>query len=210
VDLHSALRWWPAVALGAAILLGFAVASHPGPFAGEVGWVRQLQRLPGPAPSLAEFVRETTGSGAALVALFPLAAWIGWRNRPLAALAALIAVGAIVVVQPMAKNAVDRPRPTSEDVEVRAIWTSESWPSGHSLGTTAVWGTAAALAWSARRRILAGLLALPIVLTFVSGGIQGVHWPSDAIGGMLIGALAAWLMLRAVSFLDRRSVSFRR
>jgi undecaprenyl-diphosphatase len=183
--------------------LGIAVTWHPGPFAGEVPWVRQLQRLPAPAPSLAEFVRETTGSRAALVALVPLATWIAWRHRPLAALSVFIAVAAILIVQPLAKNVVDRPRPTSEDVEVRATWTSESWPSGHSLGTTAVSGTAAALAWSARRRRFAALLALPIALTFVSGGIQGVHWPSDALGGTLIGALAAWLTLRTLSFLGR-------
>jgi undecaprenyl-diphosphatase len=211
VNLRQAVRWWPAVALVAALFLGMAIAWHPGPLPGEVGYVRWLQRLPEPAPSLAEFVRDTTGSRAALVALVPLAAWVGWRRPPLAALSLLIAVAAILVVQPLAKNAVDRPRPTSGDVEVRATWTSESWPSGHSLGTTAVSGTAAALAWSSRRRGLAGLLALPVALTGFSSGIQGVHWPSDALGGMLIGALTAWLVLRAMAHLHRRRpVSSRR
>jgi membrane-associated phospholipid phosphatase len=68
------------------------------------------------------------------------------------------------------------------------------------LGTTAVWGFAAALALRRRRRDLAVVLALPIALTFASSSIQGVHWPSDALGGTLVGAIAARAMLRTYDF----------
>ena len=194
------LRWWPLAAAALAAALSLIVASHPGPFPGEVWVVDQSQRLPEPVPSTADFVRRTTGTLAAMIAMAPIAAWIAWRHRLAGALVIAVAILTMYAIQPGLKNVVDRPRPTNADVEVRAEWTSESFPSGHSLGTTAVWGFAAALALRRRRRDLAVVLALPIALTFASSSIQGVHWPSDALGGTLIGAVAARAMLRTYDF----------
>ena len=97
----------------------------------------------------------------------------------------------MLVVQPLFKEIVDRPRPAAADVEVRATSTSESFPSGHSLSTTTAWG-AAALVAARRDRRLAAPLTVPILLTFLAGGVQGLHWPTDAIAGTTTGALAAF------------------
>jgi membrane-associated phospholipid phosphatase len=63
------------------------------------------------------------------------------------------------------------------------------------MSTTTVWGAAAAMAWLHRKRAMAVVLGVPIALTGVSSGVQGVHWPSDALAGTLLGALAAVAML---------------
>lgn len=188
--------WWPLATIAATLALAVLVVAHPGPLPGEVWYIQRLQALPQPVPDMADFVRNTTGTRASFLAGAPLAVWLVWRWRIRGVLAVAIAVAAMIIVQPGMKNIVDRPRPIDDSVEVRAHWTSESFPSGHSLGTTAVWGLAAGLAWRQRLLWLAAALALPIVATGLSSGVQGVHWPSDAIGGTLVGAIAAWLMLQ--------------
>jgi membrane-associated phospholipid phosphatase len=111
----------------------------------------------------------------------------------------VIALVTMLVAQPSIKEIIDRPRPDSTQVEVRAQHTSKSFPSGHSMSTTTVWGAAALLAVLTRRRWLAAGLCVPIVLTGFSSSIQGVHWPSDAIAGTLLGLIAAVLIATVVS-----------
>lgn len=185
------VRWWPLVAVVIAGAIGLLVRRRRDPLPGEVAYVGWLQGLDEPAPDVAEFVRVTTGTEAALVVLAVAAPWLLWRYRLAGGLAIALLVATMLVVQPAIKKVVDRPRPTADQVEVRADHTSMSYPSGHSMSTTVVWGTAAGLAYQRRRFGLAGMATVPIALTFVSSGVQGVHWPSDAIGGTLLGAAGA-------------------
>lgn len=190
------------VALALATVLGVILAAHPGPLAGEPATVRALQGLPQPVPALAEFVRFTTGSEGALILAAPAIAWLLWRRSPRGLAAVAVVLGSILVVQPVAKEIVDRPRPGAAQVEVRAEHESRSYPSGHSLSTTTVWGAAVGLLWLARRRRLAALACLPVVVTGFASSIQGVHWPSDAIGGTLIGGAAAVVTVRLLAGAD--------
>jgi membrane-associated phospholipid phosphatase len=92
------------------------------------------------------------------------------------------------------KLAVNRPRPTSDLVQVFSTENGSGFPSGHAMFATVVMGFLAYLAViHLRRRSLkllsfAGLLAL-IILTGISRVYLGVHWPSDVVGGYLIGAV---------------------
>ena len=110
-----------------------------------------------------------------------------------------IAVVTMLVVQPMVKELVDRPRPSPELVEVRAEATSMSFPSGHSMSTTTVWGAVAGIAWVGGRRRLAVGAAVPVVVTFLASGVQGLHWPSDAAAGTMLGAIAAAAIVAVAS-----------
>lgn len=184
-------RRWSLVAGLVVLALTLAVLVHPGPLPGELGYLHWLQDLGEPVPTLAEIVRATTGTEAALVVLIVPAAWMVWRHRIAGAIAVAIALASMLVVQPLMKEVVDRPRPSVEQVDVRAEHESMSFPSGHSLSTTTVWGAIAGFAWLHGRRRLAAIAVLPIVLTVFSSGVQGVHWPSDALAGTLLGALAA-------------------
>lgn len=184
-------RWWPALALLAAFGLALAVVAHPGPLPGELGYVRWLQDLGAPAPAIADAARVVTGTEGTLVMMAAPAAWLlARRGRP-GAIAVAIAVVTMLVAQPVVKEIVDRPRPSEQLVDVRAENRSKSFPSGHSMSTTTLWGAVAGVAWAHRRRLGALAATGPILLTFFSSGVQGVHWPTDAVGGTLLGAVAA-------------------
>lgn len=172
-------------------LLTVAVLVHPGPLPGELSLVHRLQRLGEPVPSLASFVRLTTSTEACLLASVGPAVWLVRRDRRRGAIAIAIGLLTMLAVQPLSKVVIDRPRPAVEQVDVRADHDSKSFPSGHSLSTTTTWGAGALIGWRMRRRLLATGLAVPVVATGWSSSVQGVHWPTDAIAGTIIGGWAA-------------------
>ena len=216
------LRWWPAAALVAVAALTLAVMAHPGPLPGDVAVVEALQALPSAVSSVAGAVLTVTSTEAALVVLVPLTVVLLLRSGRRGLASALVLLAAMLVVQPGLKDVVDRPRPDPTQVEVREGSESESYPSGHSLSTTAVWGTAVGVVWGVASRIpgrtgrrVAGapgwdrrsisiVMCAPIVLTGLASPVQGTHWPTDVIGGTLVGVLAAWCALR-VAGPSRRS-----
>lgn len=180
------------VALGGfATLLAIAVIIHPGPLPGDLAIVTWWQRFGEPIPTIAEWVRLTTSTEANLI-VAALPAWfLVHRYGRLAAAAVAIGVVTMLLAQPLIKELVDRPRPTADQVDVRAEYTSMSFPSGHSMSTMAVWGVAVLVAAAMQRPRLAVVLAIPIALTSVASSIQGVHWPSDSLAGLLLGAISA-------------------
>jgi len=190
-------RWWGPAAGVVVLLLTVAVSIHPDPLPGELGYIRWLQDLGEPVPSIADVVRTTTGTEAALIVGALPAIWLVSRHRTRGVAGVAIALVTMLVAQPLLKEIVDRPRPTPDQVEVRAEHESKSFPSGHSMSTTTVWA-AAAVASLHRKRAMAVALGVPIALTGASSGVQGVHWPSDVLAGTLLGALAAAAMLHIV------------
>jgi membrane-associated phospholipid phosphatase len=189
-------RWQWAIGVAAAVLLAgltVAVLVADGPLTGEVAYCRQWQRLGQPIPVLADVVRALTGTQANLLIGSVGAVWLIRRHGRRGAWAVVIVLSAMLVVQPVSKVLVDRDRPSVEQVEVRAEHTSRSYPSGHSLSTTAAWGTAALYAVRRGRRGWAVAFVAPIASTGVAGAVQGVHWVSDAIAGTIVGGAAAWL-----------------
>ncbi len=174
-----------------AAVLAVAVIVEPGPLPGELAAVRRAQSWPEPFPTAADWVWTVTSTEAALLVMIAPAAWLIYRYRWHGATAVAVAVLTMLVVQPVSKELVDRPRPTADQVDVRAEHSSMSFPSGHSMSTTTVWAAAALLALGLHKRWLAGLLCVPIVLTAAASSVLGVHWPSDAVAGTLLGASAA-------------------
>lgn len=88
-----------------------------------------------------------------------------------------------------------RARP--ELVDHLVVVVTPSFPSGHALLSAAVYLTLAALLGRevARPGLRRGLLGLAVLLTLLIGISRiylGVHWPSDVLGGWIIGALWAW------------------
>jgi len=88
-----------------------------------------------------------------------------------------------------------RPRPDLVDHLVVVV--TPSFPSGHALLSAAVYLTLAALlarelAKQGLRRCLFGLAVLLTLLIGISRVCLGVHWPSDVLGGWIIGSLWAW------------------
>jgi undecaprenyl-diphosphatase len=175
------------------VALTVAVLVADGPLAGEVDYILWWQGFGTPVPEFGDVVRATTGTeGNLLIGIVP-AVWLVRRHGRRGAAAVAVVLVAMLIVQPVSKELVDRDRPDAQQVDVRAENSSLSYPSGHSLSTAAVWGSAALLAWRTGRRWWAVVCVVPIACTGVSSAIHGVHWPSDAVAGTIVGLGAAWI-----------------
>lgn len=127
-----------------------------------------------------------------LLTLSVVALLLHARDRRGAAQMAIVSIGAAFLGTSL-KQAWSRPRP---DIVARLVEVASfSYPSGHSLGAAAVGATAAVLVAhrlpSAPQRVTVfTCAAILIVLVGLSRVYLGVHYPSDVIGGMTLGA--AW------------------
>jgi membrane-associated phospholipid phosphatase len=107
----------------------------------------------------------------------------------------LVATGAGAgALNRLMKLVIDRARPAFDDPV--ALETSASFPSGHAMGSAAVYGALVVLglaAWNDRTRLvaMAGAAAVAIAVA-LSRVFLGVHYPSDVIVGLLLGT--AWLL----------------
>jgi undecaprenyl-diphosphatase len=111
---------------------------------------------------------------------------MGWKRG---ALAVVVAGLSVLVLNDGVKQLVGRERP---DVPWRLIDLpgSPSFPSGHALGSMAIYTT---LGWLVARRWGA---AIGVVLAVVVGLTRlyvGVHYPSDVLAGLLAGGAVAVL-----------------
>jgi len=161
----------------------------------EIELTRAVQAAdPAPARWSAEFMTALGNEPwFSLLAFSAVAAIFFWARRPSLAAFLAVAVG-LRALSPVLKAIVDRPRPDAQVVEVASTLGSPSYPSGHVLGATLLFGFAmycaerTIAAVPLRRAVQGGLLAL-IVLMGHARVELGHHWPSDVLGGWLVGAL---------------------
>ncbi|MBI2710804.1 MAG: phosphatase PAP2 family protein [Actinobacteria bacterium] len=104
------------------------------------------------------------------------------------------------IVDSVMKVVVARPRPRFDKPVASAI--GKSFPSGHAMSSTIVYGSVLLIllpvvAQSRRRPLLAGT-ALLLVLIGLSRLALGVHYLTDVAGGWLLGA--AWLSASVAAF----------
>jgi membrane-associated phospholipid phosphatase len=209
--------WWRGtyvlVALLATTALTFvalAVAAHMVPyFAIDLDLTRAMQSVKNPT---FDFVAH----------------WIGWpgfppqsnilfgglillllvRGLPLASLGLLLAAGGSAALWLWIAPLVDRPRPSPELVHVSAEIPHGSFPSGHVLNLTAGFGFIWYLAYTllpASPIRTAVLWVVPIYLGVLGLArvYEGQHWPSDVVGGLLLGALWLWLCITLYRWLEK-------
>jgi undecaprenyl-diphosphatase len=119
----------------------------------------------------------------AIVALFIVERRAGW----------LMLIGSISsLLDNIIKLLVSRPRPTVDLVHILTPASGFSYPSGHAVFFT--WMSfmlAASLAPRIKpvyRPLMWSLALVAIVLTCLARVWAGDHWPSDVIGGVLLGA----------------------
>lgn len=135
--------------------------------------------------------------------LIALLCWSGRRRGREAALVVIVAVAlADQLSSNLLKDLFDRVRPCFALEDVRLLWPrqaqSPSFPSGHAANSAAaaavLWRVGGAWRWAA---------LLAAVLIAYSRIYIGVHYPLDAVGGLLVGlasGLAAnflWIRLSA-------------
>ena len=95
-------------------------------------------------------------------------------------------------VNAFAKAVAGQPRPFQYDSRVRPLVHAAAGglPSGHTQGTVVVWGY---LVSQYRSRILLIFAGFLMVAVPISRLYLGVHFPTDLLGGYILGAL--WLVL---------------
>jgi membrane-associated phospholipid phosphatase len=121
------------------------------------------------------------------------------RGRLTDALLVLFIRLVAVLVSGGVKVLVDRPRPS--DVPALTHVTTASFPSGHALGSAALWATVAWLVSRGRGARVGRVLALVVpILVGASRVLLGVHFPSDVVAGLLLG----WLVAGATATLAER------
>jgi membrane-associated phospholipid phosphatase len=175
---------------------------HPTWEASVVRWL-QDSGVPGLRPiSIGLAVAGTGLPWAILIGLLGLAMllFIGLRFAVLLVLTALLQdVGAAI------KLLVGRARPTDGTVEVWHQISSHSFPSGHTLGATLVFGfLILALEHTGLnvrvKRLLQAACLTWIALMGVGRMVLGAHWPTDVLGAYLVGAM---LLLPVAALLRR-------
>lgn len=112
------------------------------------------------------------------------------------ALLNLVSILSALFVNGILKTLVNRPRPVASLVDIYTVVYDKSFPSGHTMTYTVVFGFLFYLVMRRTKNkvlktILGGILILPIMTVGLSRIYLGAHWTSDVLGGYLLGAL--WL-----------------
>lgn len=146
-----------------------------------------------------DLASPTVVVAAAVIAAIVLA----WQRRSwMVGVVVAASVGGAGAAGELIKTAVARSRPPATVHEVFEV--DYSFPSGHVTGTTALVAVLIAVAatgWGRRRRIVAatgGGAAVAIVAA--SRLYLGVHWLTDVIAGVVVGALFALAGAVALTF----------
>ncbi|HEY0996403.1 MAG TPA: phosphatase PAP2 family protein [Gemmatimonadaceae bacterium] len=140
----------------------------------------------------------TLGPLAALVAL------LCWRRgrRDLATWIAVVELGCLTLNYVL-KELLERDRP---DIVERVGWFGwASYPSGHAMAATAVLLTLAVALWREKSWTWPLVVAIPLPALIAYSRIHhGVHWPTDIVGGALVGMV--WLVVTLLGFgaIERR------
>jgi membrane-associated phospholipid phosphatase len=195
---------WGVVWLGllvGSIVLSILAAQHDR-LPGDLDLTQRLQdsTFPGLRPS--KFVRLVTttqvvlGTGGAVA----VALWLfGWRQQ---AVLLMAGVAVMALLQSGLKDLVDRPRPTPDLVELRAGYSSSSFPAGHVMSPTVLYGFLLYLVVALKlpvavRVAMVGWSAFVLALAGPANVYMGVHWPSDVVGGYAWGAVLVLPMVYA-------------
>ena len=135
-------RLWLAV-LALAVVLTLLVELEAIP--DEAGLVRDVQASGFPGSSASDAVRTVTSTRfVIIVGVTTAALHLLMRDRR-AAVILLTLLVLLPATQGGLKELVDRPRPAESGIEARADYTSPSFPAGHVMGPTVVYGWALAM-----------------------------------------------------------------
>jgi undecaprenyl-diphosphatase len=183
----------PAAMMALVLAVYGGMRSVPGEW--EVEATRSIQDTNfGPMPGLAEFLSAAGQQPwLVLIALSCVGAMYFWARRP--SLAGFLALAfSLQALGPIMKAIVDRPRPTADLVDVAVSLNSPSYPSGHVLSAVLLFGFLVycierTVPGMALRRALQAVCLSLIALMGYARVEVGAHWPTDVLGGWLIGAL---------------------
>ena len=175
--------------MGAVCYLAAAFDTFPG----DVDGLKRFQALRTPWLDSAALAASFSANTLVAVTSTPaisLALWLGKRRADaVAVLLVLIPDG----INALLKVLVDRPRPDFTILISQPH--NPSFPSGHSVHAFLLFGLLIIIVGEVikpfwLRTAIQGLLAAVILACGASRVYLGVHWPSDVLGGFLMGGLS--------------------
>ena len=201
----------------AALALAAVVRAHPGPLPGEAGLTVAWQDLVRPHPfptavigavSTLNFPRPARVMIVAVVVVLVLCR--RWLDIALA----LGALWAASTTNSQIGQWVQRPRPAGHGLFVnRDISAVYSFPSGHVNHALVFLGFILFLTFQIRRPALwlkpvlwlvRAVLLAEVVLMAPSRVLEGEHWPSDVLAGLLVGGFWLLLAIQVYTLVTRR------
>lgn len=105
---------------------------------------------------------------------------------------AVALIADLIICNAILKPIVARPRPYSINKTIKLLvppLRDYSFPSGH---TAASFASVSALYFAGRKRLAVGALVVSILIAF-SRMYLYVHYPTDVLGGLIIGLLCGWV-----------------
>jgi undecaprenyl-diphosphatase len=142
------------------------------------------------------------GSTRAVIVLGGVLAAVAWRRCRAVGVVVLLALVSRPLLEFTIKATVGRDRP---DLERLVAGNGPSFPSGHVMAAVALWGLVPLVValYSPDRRVWWASFVTTSALIVAIGASRtylGVHWFSDVIGGLIVGAFfllgAEWALTR--------------
>jgi undecaprenyl-diphosphatase len=205
---------WSLVAIGfvLAVLTATAIAEGlqaTGDWTGGLGWERTIMlSIPNELPWTIDLIflslpwLSSNTTVMPIVALACLWLWVVRKRADLALHLFVVDLGTFILT-PLLKVLYDRPRPDLWEHRGQYAWSS--FPSGHAMIGFAVYATVAYLAYRERGlRWPAVALGILLAISLFSRVYLGVHWPTDVVGGVAIGAV--WLAFTLAAFRPRATL----
>lgn len=164
--------------------------------------IQLVQSVPTDLTSLALLITKLGDPLPLITVAIVVAGWEVYRRHYTRS---LVMAGSLIVMPSffLVKELIQRARPVSEFVLQHGLH-DYSFPSGHSAGSMAVYGMVLLLAYSHLagkiRLLIVTLCTLIILLIGLTRIYLGAHFPSDVLGGWLLG-LTIISFLRSLSLL---------
>jgi undecaprenyl-diphosphatase len=197
------------ILLGIGIMLGL-VAAGPGVLPIDADLLRAVQQPASDALDRVAWVVSRVGDGFPAMALLALIAVALLTLRGRNDLALYVGVAAALrALNPALKWLAGSARPPGDLIAAIEQTRGLGWPSGHAFGAALFYGAVAVVAPAVvANRVTAyafqAIFVTMILLTAWARVRLGVHWPSDVVGGVLLGAGLVCLLRAAQLLLHER------
>lgn len=158
-------------------------------------------------PSLNEFMILLTQYGrevfwiATIILIFLFGGWTGKKTAAVMAISMLV----LIPIGSVAKDVIARARPIipTSDI-ILASDTDRSFPSGHSVIVSAGAAVALALFRNTGKKLAISIgLAVEAAFVCISRVYVGGHYPTDVLGGILLGAGVSFIFVGFVINIEK-------